>query len=88
MSNINRWSIPHSTGSPTAVQEHALIISETYVGLDELISIGECVGGRGLAAICALLAQDFSGWAGLTTAPHLQNYDVDVALPQHAGSVT
>lgn len=37
---------------------------ELPAGLDELLSICMCVGGQGLAAICKLLAQDFSGWAG------------------------
>lgn len=35
-----------------------------FAGQDDLVSICACVGGRGLAAICKLLAQDFSGWAG------------------------
>ncbi|DBA85769.1 hypothetical protein WJX77_002675 [Trebouxia sp. C0004] len=33
-------------------------------GLDDLDSIAKCVGGQGLAAVCRLLAEDFSGWAG------------------------
>ena len=28
------------------------------------MTIAKCVGGRGLAAVCKLLAEDFSGWAG------------------------
>lgn len=33
-------------------------------GVEELVTIAKCVGGRGLAAVCKLLAEDFSGWAG------------------------
>ncbi|KAL3146511.1 hypothetical protein ABBQ32_000762 [Trebouxia sp. C0010 RCD-2024] len=33
-------------------------------GVEELVTIASCVGGRGLAAVCKLLAEDFSGWAG------------------------
>ncbi|KAL0053594.1 hypothetical protein WJX82_008086 [Trebouxia sp. C0006] len=33
-------------------------------GLDDLDIIAKCVGGQGLAAVCRLLAEDFSGWAG------------------------
>lgn len=32
--------------------------------VEELVTIAKCVGGRGLAAVCKLLAEDFSGWAG------------------------
>ncbi len=32
--------------------------------IEELVVIAECVGGQGLAAMCQLLAQDFSGSAG------------------------
>ena len=34
-------------------------------GLDDLVTIAKCVGGQGLAAVCRLLAEDFSGWAGV-----------------------
>ncbi|KAK9794912.1 hypothetical protein WJX73_005165 [Symbiochloris irregularis] len=33
-------------------------------GLEELVEIATCVGGSGLAAVCQLLAEDHSGWAG------------------------
>ena len=33
-------------------------------GLEDLLTIAVCVGGCGLAAVCKLLAEDFSGWAG------------------------
>ncbi|KAK9829081.1 hypothetical protein WJX72_003785 [[Myrmecia] bisecta] len=33
-------------------------------GLEDLVTIAECVGGRGLAAICQLLAEDLAGWSG------------------------
>jgi hypothetical protein len=33
-------------------------------GLDELVTIAQCVGGRQLAAVLRLLAQDHGGWAG------------------------
>ncbi len=32
--------------------------------LEELADIADCVGGAGLAALCHLLAEDHSGWAG------------------------
>lgn len=32
--------------------------------LEELAAIAECVGDAGLAALCHLLAEDHSGWAG------------------------
>ena len=34
-------------------------------GVEELVTIASCVGGCGLAAVCKLLAEDFSGWAGV-----------------------
>ncbi len=37
----------------------------TVLGLDDLDIIAKCVGGQGLAAVCRLLAEDFSGWAGV-----------------------
>ena len=36
-----------------------------FTGLDDLVIIARCVGGHGLAAVCRLLAEDFSGWAGV-----------------------
>lgn len=36
-----------------------------FSGLDDLDTVAKCVGGQGLAAVCRLLAEDFSGWAGL-----------------------
>lgn len=42
-------------------QQHAACAS---AGVEELVTIAKCVGGRGLAAVCKLLAEDFSGWAG------------------------
>ena len=33
-------------------------------GLDELLTVVACVGARPLAAICRLLAEDYSGWSG------------------------
>lgn len=39
-------------------------------GMEELVTIAKCVGGCGLAAVCQLLAEDFSGWAG---APSTKN---------------
>lgn len=41
-------------------QQHAAF----GTGVEELVTIAKCVGGRGLAVICKLLAEDFSGWAG------------------------
>lgn len=32
--------------------------------LEDLTLIAGCVGGRALAAICRLLAEDYSGWSG------------------------
>lgn len=32
--------------------------------LEDLGVIASCVGGRALAAICRLLAEDYSGWSG------------------------
>ena len=32
--------------------------------LQELLTIVTCVGARPLAAICRLLAEDYSGWSG------------------------
>ncbi|KAL6769540.1 hypothetical protein ACKKBG_A31395 [Auxenochlorella protothecoides x Auxenochlorella symbiontica] len=32
--------------------------------LEELLTVAACVGGRGLAVVCRLLAEDHSGWAG------------------------
>ena len=32
--------------------------------LEDLTVIATCVGGRPLAAICRLLAEDYSGWSG------------------------
>lgn len=47
-------------------------------GLDDLDTIAKCVGGRGLAAVCRLLAEDFSGWAGVQPNEHL------LVLPKQA----
>lgn len=40
-------------------------------GVKDLVTIAKCVGGRGLAAVCKLLAEDFSGWAGAPPASKL-----------------
>ena len=37
--------------------------------LEELMDIAACVGGPGLAALCALLAEDQAGWSGTGTPP-------------------
>ena len=59
------WIIFTLTRFATACVYIAVFLCEVCAGLDDLVSISECVGGRGLAAICKLLSQDFSGWAGL-----------------------
>lgn len=40
-------------------------------GMEDLVTIAKCVGGRGLAAVCKLLAEDFSGWAGAPSTSKL-----------------
>lgn len=32
--------------------------------LEDLQLVAECIGGRGLAQVCRLLAQDHGGWSG------------------------
>lgn len=39
--------------------------------LEELLTVAACVGGRGLAVVCRLLAEDHSGWAGEVWGPGL-----------------
>ena len=42
--------------------------------LADLTAIAGCVGGRPLAAICRLLAEDYSGWAGALLPLYLQKF--------------
>ena len=34
------------------------------LGLEELVTIAECIGGHELASVCRLLAEDHAGWSG------------------------
>ena len=43
--------------------------------LEDLTTIVGCVGGRALAAICKLLAEDYSGWSG-------ERYSIGLSMSQ------
>ncbi|KAL0039350.1 hypothetical protein WJX79_004346 [Trebouxia sp. C0005] len=59
------WTGTHAEGGIWATLFGLLIgVNWDRHGLDDLDTIAKCVGGRGLAAVCRLLAEDFSGWAG------------------------
>jgi len=45
--------------------------------LDELLTVVACVGARPLAAICRLLAEDYSGWSGAICG-HIVNRCIQV----------
>lgn len=69
-----QWCLPSSSISANAIQDVSLTqqismsgvcVCVCVTGLDDLVTIAKCVGGQGLAAVCRLLAEDFSGWAGV-----------------------
>lgn len=46
--------------------------------LEDLTLIASCVGGRALAAICRLLAEDYSGWSGTRAAQLFSNPKIEL----------
>ena len=45
-----------------------VLLGAPAAGLEELVTIAECIGGHGLASVCRLLAEDHAGWSGATPA--------------------